>query len=152
MIKSKKRGENSPRAAKAKAFFAQWTPVVVWAVFIFVLSAYPTKQVSEVHLQDFIVKKTAHVIEYGIFAGLLYRAFKKNGVKKRNAGIYSIFAALIYGASDELHQSFTPGRDPKLRDVAFDTIGAVFAIYIIWNLLPKAPKRLKAWAKKLQIL
>lgn len=152
MIKSKKRGENPPRDLKAKAFFAQWTPVVAWAVFIFVLSAYPTKQVSEVHLQDFIVKKTAHVIEYGIFAGLLYRAFKESGVKKRNAGIYSIFVAFVYGVTDEFHQSFTPGRDPKLRDVVFDTIGAIFAIYIIWNLLPKAPKRLRAWAKKLQIL
>lgn len=132
--------------------FKFWLPVVVWATFIFLLSAHPTNPVSKIHWKDFVVKKTAHVIEYAALTVLLYRALKESGIEKREAGVYSAILATLYGVSDEIHQSFTPGREPKLRDVFFDTIGAIFAIYIIWSLLPKAPKRLRAWARRLQIL
>jgi len=92
------------------------------------------------------------MIEYGIFAALIYRGLVASGVKKNNAGIYSILLALLYGVTDEFHQSYTPGREPRVRDVVFDTIGAILTIYSIWNLLPKAPERLRAWAKKLQLI
>jgi VanZ family protein len=118
---------------------------------IFLFSSYPTKRASEIYWQDFIVKKSAHMVEYFIFTTLLYRAFKESGVKKINAGIFAITTAIIYAASDEFHQSFTPGREPTVRDVIFDTIGASISIYTLWNLLPKAPKRLKNLAKSLQL-
>jgi VanZ family protein len=135
-----------------KKLLSLWAPPVIWAILIFLVSAYPTARTSEIHWKDFIVKKTAHVIEYGIFAALVYRAFRASGVKKANAGIYAIFVALAYGLTDEFHQSYTPGREPKIRDVAFDTIGAIASIYSIWNLLPKAPERLKKWARALQLI
>lgn len=128
-----------------------WLPAILWAVVIFLFSSYPTAQASEIEWRDFVVKKTYHLIEYAILATLLYRAFKESGIEKRKAGIYSIIFAALYGASDELHQSFTPGRDARLRDVIIDTIGASVAIYIIWKQLPKAPKKLKRWAAKLQL-
>lgn len=127
-------------------------PVGFWALVIFLFSSRPATPVSEIHLTDFIIKKSAHVIEYAILATLLYRVFISSGVGKRKAGIYSVILAVLYGISDEHHQSFVPGRDPKLRDVFFDTIGAVGAIYIIWNILPKTQSKLKKLAKKLQIL
>lgn len=129
-----------------------WLPVTIWALIIFLLSARATNPVSEIYWRDFVVKKSAHVLEYAILTTLLYRALKESGVEKKEAGVYSIILAVLYGVSDELHQSFTPGRDPKARDVFFDTIGSIVAIYALWRLLPKAPKRLVAWAKKLQIL
>lgn len=135
----------------SKIFFF-WVPVILWAGIIFLFSSYPTAPTSEIYWQDFIVKKLAHVIEYGIFAGLLYRAFKKEGVGRRNAALVSILLALLYGSTDEFHQSFTPGREPRARDVIFDTIGAILSIYTIWNLLPKAPKKLRILATKLELL
>jgi len=129
-----------------------WLPPVVWALVIFLFSSKPVIPSSLFFWKDFIIKKTAHVVEYGILAALLYRALKEYGVQKYNAGLIAILIALIYGATDELHQSFTPGREPRVRDVFFDTIGAILSIYSIWNLLPKAPKKLKTWAKKLQLI
>lgn len=129
-----------------------WGPPVVWALVIFIFSSFPTATTSEIYWQDFIVKKMAHMVEYGVFAVLLYRAFKESGVEKKNAGIVAISMAILYGISDEFHQSFTPGRDPRARDVIFDTIGASLAIYLIWNYLPKAPKRLRKWGETLQLL
>ena len=129
-----------------------WTPVVLWALVIFMFSAMPTNPVSQIRLTDFIIKKSAHIIEYAIFTTFLYRALHACGINKKEAGICSVILAILYGASDEFHQSFTPGRDPKLRDVFFDTIGAISATYLLWNLLPKAPSSLKGLARKLQIL
>ncbi len=129
-----------------------WSPVFVWAAIIFSFSAKPTNPVSEIYWKDFVVKKLAHVVVYAILAIFLYRAFKKEGVSPKKSGYYSIIVAVLYGLTDEFHQSYTPGRDPKLRDVIFDTIGATFAIYGIWNILPKTPSKLKRLAENLQLL
>jgi hypothetical protein len=137
---------------KTLSFLNFWLPPLLWAVIIFLLSARPTRRASQIYWQDFILKKTAHMIEYAIFTTLLYRAFRNNGVNKKNAGLFALILAVIYGGTDEFHQYFTPGREPTVRDVVFDTIGASFAVYYVWNLLPKAPKRLRKWAKDLQLL
>ena len=107
-----------------------WAPVAAWAVIIFLFSSLSVTPTTEIYWQDFVVKKTAHVIEYGIFAVLLYRALRSEGVEKINAGLLAILVSVIYGASDEFHQGFTPGREPRVRDVVFDTIGAIAGIYI----------------------
>lgn len=132
--------------------FKFWLPPIIWASLIFLFSSLPTIQTSEIYWQDFILKKTAHIVEYGIFAALLYRATKNSGVSKSRAAIYSILIAALYGVTDEIHQSFTPGREPRLRDVLIDTAGAGLFIYFLWRLLPQAPEKLKIWAKRWEIL
>lgn len=106
-----------------------WTPPVIWAGLIFLFSSLTVTPTSEFYWKDFIIKKTAHIVEYGVFATLLYRALRGSGVEKLNAALISILIAVVYGATDEFHQSFTPGREPRVRDVVFDTIGAVAGIY-----------------------
>jgi len=132
--------------------FKFWAPPAFWAVIIFLFSTLPTVKTFEFYWWDFLIKKSAHIIEYGIFSTLLYRAFINSGVSKKKAALYSILISVIYGITDEYHQGFTPGREPKLRDVGFDTIGAILAIYTIWNLLPKMPKKLRDWAKNWQLI
>lgn len=129
----------------------KWLPVFLWAGIIFFFSANPTTSTSEIHWQDFIVKKTLHVIFFGTLATLFYRALRLSEVGKQKAGSISIIFAFLYGVTDEIHQSFTPGRMPRAYDVFFDTIGAVLAIYIIWKWLHKMPKILRIWAKRLDL-
>src|SRR4030043_731944 len=128
-----------------------WVPVVAWAVLIFTFSSEALPATSRFYWKDFVVKKSAHLIEYSVFATLIYRAFINSGVEKKKSVLYAFLLAVFYGATDEFHQSFTPGREPTLRDLFFDTIGAGFASYYIWILFPKAPKRLKILAEKLQL-
>ena len=135
-----------------KRFLTYWAPVIVWALVIFNFSAHPAISTSTVHWQDFIIKKTAHLTEYAIFAMLWYRAFRASGIDKKTAGLYAIFICLAYGATDEFHQTFTPTREPTIRDVTIDATGGVIGIFIIWKLLPKAPRELRNWAEKLQII
>ena len=136
----------------AKKVAKYWLPVILWAVVIFSFSAKPTTRTSEIYWQDFLVKKSAHVFEYGILTILLFRALKKGGIEKKEAGVYSVILAVLYALSDEFHQSFTPGREPTLRDVFFDTTGSFLAVYIIWRYLPKAPKKLRTLAERLEIV
>ncbi|MFC1625220.1 VanZ family protein [Patescibacteria group bacterium] len=137
---------------KIKKLFSFWLPPVLWASLIFYLSSRSLPPTSEIYWKDFIVKKSAHIIEFGIFSTLLYRAFRSSGLNKKNSGIFALALAIIYASTDEYHQSMIPGREPRVRDVVFDTIGASLAIYLIWNLLPKAQGKLKNLVKKLQLI
>lgn len=129
-----------------------WLPAVLWAVVIFSFSSLPTLKTSEIYWQDFIIKKLAHLTEYAVLAVLLYRALKSSGVEKKKAGYWAILITLFYGITDEFHQNFTPGREPKIRDVVIDTIGGGLGIYLIWNLLPKLPLRVRELAKKFELV
>ena len=129
-----------------------YLPPIVWGILIFSGSSLPVPAVSPVYWQDFLVHKTGHVIEYGILGILIYRAIKQEKINKKEAIIYAIIMAFFYGITDEFHQSFTPTRTPRLRDVIIDTIGASAGILIVWKLLPKTPKKLLDWAKKLDLL
>lgn len=140
------------KVEKIKKLFSLWIPPICWSFLIFTLSSRSLPSTSQIFWKDFIVKKSAHIIEYTVFSSMLYRAFRNSGVNKRNSGIIAVTLAIIYALSDEFHQSFTPGREPRLRDVIFDTIGASLAIYLIWNLLPKAQGKLKMLAEKLQLI
>ena len=139
------------KAIITSKIFRFWFPVAIWAAVIFVLSAKPLPTTSEFYWKDFVVKKTAHLIEYAVFGTLVFRALINSGVSRKKAAIWSILISILYSLSDEFHQSFTPGREPRIRDVIFDTIGAGLAVYALWKLLAKAPKRLRSWAEKLQL-
>lgn len=102
-------------------------PVFLWATVIFSLSSIPQVTVSGVFLWDYIVKKIAHVSEYSIFYILTFRANSGNW-------LLSFLATIIYAASDEIHQSFVPGRTAAFYDLIFDFCGASIAAYIIWKL------------------
>ncbi len=40
--------------------------------------------------------------------------------------------AVLYGVSDEWHQSFVPGRYPDVLDVVTDGIGAACGLLLVW--------------------
>ena len=128
-----------------------WLPPILWGLVIFSFSSFPVGSAAEIYWKDFIVKKTAHIVEYGILATLLYRAIVNSDVEKRKAMWVSILIAFLYGLTDEFHQSFIPGREPRIRDVIIDTIGASIFIYGFVKNISKLPKKIKEFAKKFNI-
>lgn len=126
-----------------KIILNNWLPVFIWASIIFLFSSSPTGTASHFDPIDFVIKKTAHLVFFGIFSLLFYRGLIFSGVGSKKAGYWAILATFIYGITDEFHQSFTPGRDPTIRDVIIDTIGAGVTIYFIWNLLPRSSAKIK---------
>jgi VanZ family protein len=60
-----------------------------------------------------------------VLGALTVRALLALGQGWRRALLLGVAAASLYGALDEWHQSFVPGRDPDPWDWAADTAGAL---------------------------
>lgn len=45
--------------------------------------------------------------------------------------------AVLYGLTDEWHQSFVPGRTPDVRDIGVDAIGATVGVLLAPRLLAR---------------
>ena len=123
------------------SFVRYWLPVLLWALAIFIGSSIPSVQVSENGVIDFISHKLVHLLEYAILNFLFYRALV-NGRKVWEPRIIwtSFLAAVLYGLSDELHQIFTPGRSPRVRDVLVDAMGSFLGIFL-WKYSLRARKK-----------
>ena len=74
---------------------------------------------------QFCVRKLAHFSIYtllGIFLMLFFITFEGN-IKTKV--IYVVIICILYAISDEIHQSFSDGRTPMIRDVFIDTMGGL---------------------------
>ena len=129
-----------------------WLPPIIWAIVIFLLSSRKLPDVTGVYWQEYVFKKTSHVLFYGFHAILLYRALRGSKVSVKKATVWAAVVAIVYGITDEFHQSFVPGREPRLRDIGFDSFGILLALYAIRVFLPKSPNSVKSWARKLEII
>lgn len=120
---------------------------------IFYFSSRVSVTVSEIFFIQFVFFKTLHILEYAVLYVLFYRSFR-NTVKAPDwqQRINTILFAIVYGMTDEIHQVFVPTREGRMRDIAIDASGILLAAYYLWKLLPKAPRRLRSWAKKLQVI
>ncbi len=106
-----------------------WLPVVAWAALIFVLSAQPDLGTG-LGVWDTILRKLAHMAEYGLLLFLLWRPLRE--LMDERTAIFAAFAiALAYAASDEWHQSFVEGRHGTPVDVAIDAVGMAVAALLI---------------------
>lgn len=75
-----------------------------------------------------------HGAGYGVLAALLLRALaaaRWDGVTGRTAVLAAALATL-YGATDELHQWFVPGRSAQWSDLVADAAGAAAACGALW--------------------
>ena len=133
-------------------FLRYWIPVILWAMLIFTFSASATPKTSEFYWQDFVVKKTAHVIEYSVFTIFLFRAFRTTKLGTKQNLIYTFLLVAFYAVADEIHQSFTPGREPTLRDVLIDCGASLFTLGALKFYLHKTPEFVKRFAKRLELL
>ena len=43
----------------------------------------------------------------------------------------TISIGILYAISDEFHQSFSPGRSPKVTDVYIDTLGVIVGALLV---------------------
>jgi VanZ family protein len=99
-----------------------WLPVVAWAAVIFALSAIPNLSTG-LGTWDTILRKGAHLTEYAVLGGLLYRALSRETL--------ALAAGIAYAATDELHQYFVRGRHASPVDVAIDAVGVSVGV-LLW--------------------
>lgn len=121
-------------------------PLLIWMAFIFALSSVPGSTLSPLEFPD------AHLIAHSFLFGMLYylgyRAFKHQHYS-RFVREFSLLVTLLfvvaYGASDEYHQSFTPGRSEELKDFLWDLSAAVVVLFIVL-----AVEKIRAKRKRLR--
>jgi len=74
--------------------------------------------------------RVAHLFAYGLLGLLARWAFDGS----RRASLWAILVTSAFGALDEWHQSFTPGRRAAIDDWALDTLSAALAIFVVARL------------------
>lgn len=103
--------------------------MIAWMGVIFWLSSRPTlPQMPARDLQSVL----GHLGAYAILALLLAWALLAGARPPLTALAIAWFVAVLYGVSDEIHQSFVPNRHPDVFDVLTDAAGAALALAAVW--------------------
>src|SRR5665648_684953 len=128
-------------------FLWRWTPLLVWAGFIFYLSANPDpyRWLPQAWRQflvstgpvttslDELIGEVLHVFVYAVFAWLAMRArvWGRSATAVSGADFVVVVGlSMLYALSDEIHQLFVPGRTFQLADLALDLIGTLIALWV----------------------
>lgn len=87
---------------------------------LFLFNAYPDKAV--------------HMILYAGFGLSLYLTMRNSTIQtfESHPYLFAILFGILYGASDEFHQSFVPGRTASLADFFADISGLIIMHIIIF--------------------
>jgi len=107
-------------------------------IAIFWFSAQPSTKLPDFNWADKIVKKAGHMIGYAALACGYW--FELEMKKEKRWVAWSL--AILFAITDEYHQSFVPGRNATIWDVAiFDNIGALIGLWLASRYKTQQPLR-----------
>ena len=104
-----------------------WGPVAAWMAVIFAASSRPLPAYVAV-LPDW----STHSAAFAALSILCCRALAGGlgPALRRGDAVLAVVLSVVYGVSDEYHQSFVPGRTATAWDVAKDAVGAVMGAWL----------------------
>jgi len=133
-----------------------WLPPLVWMVVIFSASSdaasmhhssrffeplmhwlFPRMAQARVAEFHHLFRKCAHVAEFAVLGVLLWRGIRhakpdpQRPWRWSQAGL-ALLAVLLYAATDEIHQTFVPGRTGQVSDVFIDVSGGAIGLVMLW--------------------
>lgn len=112
---------------KSLAAVARWLPAVLIMSAIFIASAISAPDLPDLGRLDLLLKKGGHVVIYAALAIAYWFGLGWRRESWRTAWVL----ALLYAATDEVHQLFTPGRHGWWLDVLiFDALGAFLGLWL----------------------
>lgn len=118
-------------------FLRLWLPPILWMALIFWVSAQSHLPGLTVTWLDQLLKHSGHFGGYAVLALLWWRVTVQFFRNRPGAAVLAFALAFLYAISDEIHQSFVPGRDASWIDLAIDAFGAVSAMgVILWRRYP----------------
>ncbi|MGD9898274.1 MAG: VanZ family protein [Calditrichaceae bacterium] len=105
-------------------------PWILMSILITIQSS-----VSSIYLPDVgvsFIDKLLHFIVFGIWGLSLTRGLlmTESDFAQKNLFIIVIIAGMLFAFSDELHQSFVPGRTSDIYDWVADISGILFFSYL----------------------
>lgn len=107
-------------------YFSNWLPAVLTMAVIFWFSSRPAEELPVFSWADAIIKKLGHIAGYAILTFSYWRGL---GMKQDKRWLAWLLA-LLFAVTDEIHQSFVPGRHAGVWDVLiFDNLGALTGLW-----------------------
>ncbi len=120
-----------------------YIPLTLYWVTLFIFTSIPSSRVPNVGIND----KTEHSTAFFILGCLLnLMLYYQDGSPflKKHFNIATIFFGFLYGALDELHQMFVPGRSCDIYDWLSDASGILIAVYVVFLLKKMDLRRSKS--------
>jgi VanZ family protein len=126
---------------KKRKIWLVYIPLAIYWLILFIATSIPVERLPSIGFTD----KINHFIAYFILAilvnlTLIYQ--RKSRLLFERAPIATIVICLLYGALDEVHQMFVPGRFAETLDWVADAIGAAAAVLLIYFLINRFRYRL----------
>ena len=96
------------------------------------MSSIPDKTLwSSGSLSEQIISNLAHIPVYALLTFLWLKSFAKAESKNSIIAFSLILAGMVFFAiSDEIHQSFVPGRTASFMDIGLYLIGILFGLWV----------------------
>lgn len=116
-----------------------WAPALAWMAGIFYVSSLPNPLPG---LREAAGDKSLHALAYAGLAFLCGRAIVEERLGWRATLLLAFVMATVYGATDEWHQWYVPGRGADVYDWFADAAGAAggagmhSVIVAIWRIRP----------------
>jgi VanZ family protein len=138
-----------------------WIAAILWLIVIFIesssyLSSHETSRIMYPILHflfginygqfepwHHVLRKTGHVVGYGLLSFFLFRAWRATLPKRGNPRwtLYwadiAVFGTALVASLDEWHQSFIPSRTGRWQDVVLDSSAAVATQVLLYLFLRK---------------
>lgn len=116
-----------------RRFASYALPILVWCATLFYLSSLPSVPSPGFRFSD----KLLHAGAYSVMGMVFARAALGYGAKVSAAIWLGAAFASLYGATDEVHQMFTPGRSPDVMDWVADTVGGAGGAALFVRFAPR---------------
>ena len=128
-----------------RTFLRYWSPMIAYCGGIFALSSSTGPSVSRWFppFEFDHADKVVHAIEFGLLGLLATRALGKGtpwNLRPLETVVAAVLFCLAFGALDEVHQSYVPGRYSEFADLFADVAGAMVAasLYVRFGLMRPA--------------
>ena len=104
-------------------------PLIVYWIILFILTSLPSGMAITTDVSD----KINHFGAYGLLSIFLYSTLyfqNKFFILKKYPALFTVAIASVYGALDEFHKMYVPGRSDELLDWIADLSGSIVAVLV----------------------
>ena len=105
----------------------RWLSLCLWLGVIYFGSSQQGVSAVPSYWLDWVIKKSLHLIEYGLLGILLWRVLQVY-LADRAGRWWAWMLVLMFASSDEIHQLWVPSRTGRWFDVMIDLTGAGLAL------------------------
>ena len=120
-----------------KEYLLYHAPWQLGMVLIFISSSLSADDLPDIAFK--LSDKLIHFVLFGTLGVLIFRSLEKMPVRniRAHAFLWSILFTSLYGALDEMHQYFVPGRFTSLADWIADTLGVICLVFLYRKFIHK---------------